>query len=330
MHPIAAQPAATQPAATQRSMRGLGRPVPFPLALASLLAMLLASSFAWADPGPSEPSAIAAEAETGAEAAPGAETTARTPDTKPAATAMRIPFDEGEKISYDLIVMGAKAGEGVLQVGKRRKHHGRTVLPLLGTMKSSTFFDNVYQVRDTMASLLIVGRRMFPIHTEFKSERKGVQREYAYEFMPRQGKVTGNRVRIDGEERTEKALDAKAPPYTQDVLSWIYHMRTVDMTKGKKFSFRTHSGNWLYTAKCSVDDVEKIWTKLGHMDAFKVKMNVTRTGDTKFKQNAVVWYSADDDRIPLRITFEFSLGKGEAILTEYVPHAKKKTTAQAE
>jgi hypothetical protein len=241
---------------------------------------------------------------------------AATPAAAADAVPASVPFTTGEKLTYELSVMGAKAGVGVLTVGKQGEHRGAKTLAVTGTMKSEEFFDNMYRVRDKMATLLSFSGKLHPVRAEYHSVRNDVERKTAIEFDPKTKRVKASRKRTEGGKTTDKPFSGRAPAHTHDVLSWIYYLRTVDYTPGHKFSFNSHSGNFLYQSQCEVLPHDKVWTRMGHMETVPIRMVVRRVGDKEFKKEAIVWFSADAERLPVRISFEFQLGKGEAILTD--------------
>ncbi|NUN13608.1 MAG: DUF3108 domain-containing protein [Myxococcales bacterium] len=250
------------------------------------------------------------------------ETTVKAPEAKKTKTT--LPFAPGEKLTYDILVMGARAGSGVLSVVDKRDFRGESVISLAGTLQSEGFWKNLYPVKDTMLSLLSP-KTFAPLYTEMKISEKNTKRNIRMSFTGAKNEVSG----VKSTDGKIKKFKKKAPAETQDMLSWFYRLRTTDLEVGKSFKFKGHSGNFLYTISCKVDRTEEVWTRLGFMDAYVVDATITRDGSKDFKRETTFWVGTDARRIPIKMAFEFSLGKIEGVLAEtHFPEGSGTTTAQ--
>lgn len=245
------------------------------------------------------------------------------PEAKKAKAA--LPFAPGEKLTYDILIMGARAGSGVLSVVDKREFRGESVISLAGTLQSEGFWKNLYPVKDTMLSLLSP-KTFAPLYTEMKIAEKNTKRNIRMAFSGSKNEVSG----VKSTDGKIKKFKKKAPADTQDMLSWFYRLRTTDLEVGKSFKFKGHSGNFLYTISCKVDRTEEVWTRLGFMDAYVVNATITRDGAKDFKRETTFWVGTDSRKIPIKMAFEFSLGKIEGVLAEtHFPDGSGPTTAQA-
>jgi hypothetical protein len=226
------------------------------------------------------------------------------------------PFCPGETLAYDISVMGVKAGTGILNIKKERDWKGQRVLPIVGKLHTDGFWNNTYPVDDRILSLLRSTRSPHPLHTELKYKRKNSVRDYKLDFSVKKGLLTGTKIDIRNGKSTTRRLSVKAPPGTQDGLSWIYYIRSQNLKPGKRFTYRGHSGNYLYTIDSEVIGTEEVWTRLGFMDAYKLQTTVYRGNRKKKIKEATMWFGTDASKLPIKVTFDFKLGRVEVVLNK--------------
>lgn len=217
----------------------------------------------------------------------------------------------GERLTYDIHVVGAYAGTGTLSVGESRRWKGKNVTPLLGELISKDFWKNVYPVNDKIVSL--IGKDNAPVRTEMQIREKNLKRDLIIRFNGKQNKATGTKKRGEGKKRNFKK---RVPNKAQDMLSWLFHIRTLDLEEGKKFALVGFSGNFVYDIRIQVKGKEVVWTKLGEKEGFVLKTTITRRGGRKpFKKLATFWIGTDEKRTPLKLAVDFSMGHVEAFLS---------------
>jgi len=93
-----------------------------------------------------------------------------------------------------------------------------------------------------------------PVYTEMEFDFNRKLRNYNMWF----NSGTGNIVKVQKNTKKirEKFFNKKIPRNTQDLLSWIYYLRTLKLNVGESFSFTIFSGNHSYTANCKVEKIE--------------------------------------------------------------------------
>ncbi|GMV40462.1 MAG: hypothetical protein AMXMBFR64_21780 [Myxococcales bacterium] len=289
-------------------------------AFATMAALLLAASTS-AEEAPAAPTTSGALPEAAGEPSP---PTPPTPIEEVAPTAAPVPpgsdllaeypFRSGERLTYDITVLGAVAGRGTLSVGKPRTWNGVEVLPVHGMMASHGFWDNVYRVRNRMLSLM-PRQGAYPLHTEMSLDQNGASRDMSLDFDPATGQLRGERSENKGET---KKVTAKVPAFTQDALSWFYHLRSRTLTTGSGFSFKGYSGKFVYTVYCRIGEVEEVWTRVGMLPAYRIEADIRRDGNKDFRRNVTFWIGNDADHLPIKMSFDFTVGRVEGILTSAV------------
>jgi hypothetical protein len=64
---------------------------------------------------------------------------------------------------------------------------------------------------------------------------------------------------------------------------------------------------------------EKVETKAGVFDAWKVEVRTAFEGHFEAKRDTFIWFSADENRVPVRVSAEFSVGSVVVSLAAYRP-----------
>lgn len=116
-------------------------------------------------------------------------------------------YQSGEKLTYDVKVMGSPAGTGVLQVGKARKVRGKKVTPIIGEVKSAHVFHNVYPVDDRIMSL--VNDQLVPVRTEMKIREKTLKRDLLIQYDLKRKRASGHKTKNGKSRDFDRRVPAK-------------------------------------------------------------------------------------------------------------------------
>ena len=222
------------------------------------------------------------------------------------------PYKSGERLTYDVHVMGSYAGKGVLSVGEPRRYKGKKVTPLVGELVSEEFWKNVYPVNDRILSL--VGAKLAPVRTEMKIREKKVKKDVVIQYNGKRNLATGSQKK---NKRPSKKFKKRVPNKSQDMLSWLFRIRLLDFENKSTFALTGFSGNFVYDIRIKLDGKQLIWTKLGEKEGYVLKTTVTRRGGRKpFKKKATFWIGTDQERTPLKVAVDMPVGHVEAFLSE--------------
>ena len=109
--------------------------------------------------------------------------------------------------------------------------------------------------------------------------------------------------------RTEHEVKMKDRP-AWDVISGFYHLRTLALEAGKTLSLHVFDSNKMLKAEVHVLRREKVaFPGKGPMDAFVIRPVLKTEGLFKHKGSILIWLSADERRIPVRVETKVSIGK---------------------
>jgi ribosomal protein S8E len=235
------------------------------------------------------------------------------------------PYEPGERLVYDVKVGGTVAAKGVLSVGTPRRWRGKPTLPFLGELTSVDFWKNAYPVDDRIMSL--VDSTNSPVRTEMKIRERKLHRDFTIQYNRKKNRATGTK-KVGNKKK--KSFKKQVPAHSQDMLSWFYRMRTLDLKDGGSYSFTGFSGNFVYDINCKVVGRENVRTKIGDKNAFKIKTTVTRRGGRKpFKKLVMFWIGTDAKRTPIKAVVDFKVGHVEAILSSVQRATNSGTQASA-
>lgn len=201
----------------------------------------------------------------------------------------------GEYLEYRVHFGKMNAGRGSLHIRHSTPVNGRECLLLQSRLWTNDFFSSFYQVDDVMESWFDRDG-LFPWH---------------YERRIREGKFKAFRKAIFDplQSRAFEGKDTLAvPPYSQDVLSIIYYVRTLDLREGQTIDLDTYVDKKVYPLRLTVGNKERVKVPAGQFDCL-VLIPGKRPGSTlEPKGEMWIWLSTDQRRLPVRIKSKASLG----------------------
>ena len=219
------------------------------------------------------------------------------------------PFAPGETLTYKLRWKFINAGTAVFQVQPVTQMHGIPAHHFLLTIRSSSFVDVFYKVRDRVEAYtdLAITRSLL-----YRNE----QREGSYS---RDVTVTfewQNEI-AQFENRGEKQDPIFIYPGTFDPLSVIYYLRMQELAPGNVLKAPATDGKRIVIGRVKVVEKQKVKVPAGKFDAFLVEPDLGRMGGVVKRSKAAavqIWVSADERRIPLKVSGSAKLGSFSAVL----------------
>jgi hypothetical protein len=230
----------------------------------------------------------------------------------PAPKLRDVPFRPGEHILFRITVLGKDAGWGEARTLKKTRRGGRSVVPIESLIRSKGFFDQVFPVHDQTKSWVDLTSAT-TVHAEMNLNENRHQREITLDFGGRTaGRVKGRYAQGKQVER----IDERAPLRGLDPLAAFYHLRAREIAVGDRFPLFVHNGRRFYRMDVHVVKQEEVYTDLGMKPAWRIEARATRADGSRpgWHQDMRFWLSTDSLRLPLRMTFELSIGSVEAHL----------------
>lgn len=210
------------------------------------------------------------------------------------------PFKSGEELFYNInygFFLGGKASLKVntVYLNDKKLIHTEAIGETAGIFKA------IYNVRDVYESF-IDPKTELPVK-HIRNIKEGKYKRYDIAIFNRDSSTVYSSLKKDTVRVAQKA---------QDILSVLYfarkHIFKKNMKMGDTISFDTYFAENTFKAKILYKGLETIETKFGYIICYKFNPLVQKGKLFKKEDNIEVFISADDNKIPIRISFEIWIG----------------------
>lgn len=223
-----------------------------------------------------------------------------------------VPFVIGEELQYRVTGLGMNAAKlafsisGYKYIGTKKVYYFKSIIKTTGLMNS------LFLVNDLVESFTDV--------KEFYSHR--------YQIDGIEGKLSKNKVELyDSDKRigilykketkdeqvSELKKEINIEPYSQDILSSFYKIRTLDFDSNNKQEFNVISGEKNKILKLNVLSSSSFINdeQLSNIECYKVELSFN---DDKLKDNIVLWIEKHNTKRILSIEVPLKLGYMKVLL----------------
>lgn len=217
-------------------------------------------------------------------------------------------FGFGERLDYKVGYKFITAGTGSFYIKKDPiTINGRKAYDVNFYVKSLPSLEWIYKVRDTYSTALDISG-IFPWKFEQHIREGSYSRDFKAEF--------------DQKKNIAKTSEGeyKIPEYVNDIVSALYFVRTWDLTKMKKDSIaflKNFYKDSTYSLGIKMLGKQTIEVEAGKFRCYVVEPLVQEGGLFKNDGNIVVWLTADDRKIPVKVATKILIGYVGAELTKY-------------
>jgi len=217
------------------------------------------------------------------------------------------PFPPGESLTYDVDVLGAKAGRMTFEVLSPTAHN--VELPIRVRAESNTFFTKIRKVKAEVTSYLRLGS-LRPSHFHEELAEGPFSRVADVSFGADKVAVIDWRSNTgDGSTRHTFANDAL------DYVGGIFLFRGIPLKVGEPFCFDAYAIKRMWRVEGKVEAREHVSVPAGEFDAFHLSgMATSYVGD--LKREVHIWVSDDARRLPLAAVGVIDLGPVRATLVD--------------
>ena len=200
----------------------------------------------------------------------------------------------GEELHYSAGFRLFPAGDAILSL-KSDSLNGKLTYLLSTSVKTNSFLDNFYEVRDETLSWLNV--EDFSLLKAVKKIREGkYHRNHS-------AHISGDSLLI----WNKKYFTITDPVY--DPIAFIYFLRSQKLSLGDTFHFLSASEKKIREVGVNITGKESINVSAGSFDCLKVEP-VSSDGVPLLKNNGElrVWLSNDDIKMPVKIEMQTNVG----------------------
>jgi len=204
-------------------------------------------------------------------------------------------FDVQEELTFLVRFGPVKAGTAVMSIPEIKELQSRKCYRAVTTIKSNSFMSGFFHVDDHIESLIDV---------------RGIYSWY-FDKKIREGKFVADRTAIFDHARGlvfEEQDTTKVPPFTQDVLSVFYYIRTQPLVVGQSFYVDNYADKKFYPLEVKVHKKEKVKVPAGRFNCIKIEPVMRGSGLFSQKGRLWVWLSDDTRRLIVKIKSKISVG----------------------
>ena len=223
-----------------------------------------------------------------------------------------IPWEPGERLSYDIDVVGAQAGKLALVALPPVGKGASAEYPFRALAASNSFFSKIRRVRGRSTSY-VRARDMHPRRYEEQSQEGKLEKAATVVFKrPNEG----GRVEIDYRRNTAKRkyrFDYLHEAF--DPVSAVYYLRTLDLKEGMPICFDAYSIRKLWRVTGQVKGLETVKVPAGVFQAWHLEGVAIRTDEPESRREVHIWISNDARRLPVASLGVIDLGGVRAQLT---------------
>jgi hypothetical protein len=217
---------------------------------------------------------------------------------------LRVPFEVGESLTYDVRFGAVKVGTGRMRVLGQDSIRGRTAWHVRFSVTGGTFFYKVNDINESWMDVQTLNSLRF-VQDLSQGSR---DRERRYEIYPERA-VYQELVR-----GTEERPSVSEP---LDDGSFLYFIRTVPLVVGQSYTFNRYFRPDRNPVVIRVLRRERVRVPAGEFDAIVVQPIIKTTGIFSEGGQAEIWLSDDDKRMMLQMRSRLSFGSLNLYLRAY-------------
>jgi hypothetical protein len=216
-----------------------------------------------------------------------------------------VPFDTGEKLTYDVRFGGIKVGTGRMEVVGTQDVRGREAWHTRFTVKGGIPF---YRVNDRIESW--IDTRTFESLRFVQDLEEGRRdRERFYEIYPDQATYS-EKGEVEHAPSVEDPLDDAA---------FMYFVRTIPLEVGKTYDFNRYFRPDRNPVQIRVLRKETIKVPAGSYQTIVIQPVIKSKGIFSEKGHAEMWLTDDSRRLLVQMKSDLSIGSLNLYLRGYVP-----------
>ena len=240
------------------------------------------------------------------------------------------PYIPGERLTYRVSWKGIKAGVATVEVDRKiKKFRGVECYLLRTTTRSSDFISTFYEVDDEATSLVSV-KDLRPLKFQKRLHEGSHRAHQVIYFDRRRKRITYYKRRAGAFKKRREFKDADDDVF--DLLSVLWHVRTLDLKVGSKAKVTVCTGKRICEAEFEVKEEKFIKVDAGRFRAvriapkFRVEGGKLGSSEGLFvsEKIAEIWFDAGGKR-PLLMKLDVPIGSARVELVKYrFPPPEKK------
>lgn len=237
------------------------------------------------------------------------------PDAVPAYQPKYLPFEAGERALYRASWNGMFSVASAEIFTTPKLVDGKKVLQVRVDAKTSGALDFIWKMRDTISSTFDAGA-LTPAHFVFSQRENSKVIDTDAKFDQRTKRWAVNRQQVG--KRTK--IYHFESNNTLDPITAVYLARSTEFKVGDKLYFKVFGGRYQYLLELSVEKKEPVELESGKtIEAYRIVpriQNITKKGYAGRVNEATIWISADERRMPIKMSSKVLFGTVHLELVE--------------
>ena len=215
------------------------------------------------------------------------------------------PFTPGETLTYDVTWTVFRAGEvtATLQtggVGKENTYEAATTARSEGFVSVLFNVNNTYRAISDAQSLCSQS-----IVKEVSEGHRHKNTRIVFDYTRKLALLDEHD--LSQPDAPPKHAESDIPPCVEDVVTAFYYLRRQHLQIGHTLELPVNDGSKTQRVIVDVQANEKVQTPMGTFDTVRVEPKVFG-GLLKRKGSMLIWFSADERQLPVRIKAMVSVG----------------------
>lgn len=217
------------------------------------------------------------------------------------------PFEAGEKAVYRASWNGLFSVATAEIRTTRAVVDGRSVYHVRVDAKSSRLLDWIWKMRDTITSTFDA-EALVPSHFNFRQREnsRAIDTDARYDQHTQRWSIIRQQV---GKRTKIYQFDSDN---TLDPITAVYLARSMDYDVGDRLYFKLFGGRYRYLLELFIEKREPVETSSGKVvEAYRIIpriQNTTKKGYAGRLNDAVIWISADQRRVPIKLSSKIVFG----------------------
>jgi hypothetical protein len=237
------------------------------------------------------------------------------PEAVPAYQPKYLPFEAGERALY------RATWNGLFSVASAEIHttpkllDGKKVIQVRVDAKTSGALELIWKMRDTISSTFDAVA-LTPAHFIFSQRENAKVIDTEAKFDQRTKRWAVNRQQVGKRPKLYQFESNN----TLDPITAVYLARSTEYKVGDKLYFKVFGGRYQYLLELFVEKKEPVELESGKtVEAYRIVpriQNITKNGYAGRVNEATIWISADERRMPIKMSSKVLFGSVHLELVE--------------
>jgi len=225
------------------------------------------------------------------------------------------PFEAGEKEIYNATWNGMFSVATAEIQTVQKVVDGKRVYQVRVDAKTSRALDLIWRMRDTISSTFDA-KALMPSRFTFSQRENSRVIDTEARFDPGAKQWSVNRQQVGKKPRVYH-FDSNN---TLDPITAVYLARSTDFKVGDKLYFKVFGGRYQYLLELFIEKKENVALASGKtVEAYRIiprVQNITKSGYASRFNEAVIWISTDERRLPVKLSSKIAFGSVQLDLIE--------------